>query len=120
MYMFTKVYRNFKLTAFEKKFNSFSDVSNIKKPIKKARKLLKKNFNKKNEAIELIIESRLILTAETEWRLKGKDLLLKDLINLLDSGKETFALRKQDQLNKEQALYLARCKSVHKDISLYF
>ena len=105
---------------FEKKFNSFSDVSNIKKPIKKARKLLKKNFNKKNEAIELIIESRLILTAETEWRLKGKDLLLKDLINLLDSGKETFALRKQDQLNKEQALYLARCKSVHKDISLYF
>ena len=49
-----------------------------------------------------------------------KDILLNNLITLLNSGKETFGLRKQDQLNKEQALYLARCKSVPKDISLYF
>ncbi len=105
---------------FEKKFNSLSDVSNIKKPIKKARKLIKKNFNKKNEAVDLIIESRFILGQEIEWRLIGKELLLKDLIILIDSGKETFALRKQDQLNKEQALYLASCKSKPNDISLYF
>ncbi|MBD1147922.1 hypothetical protein IDH28_03715 [Pelagibacterales bacterium SAG-MED31] len=108
------------LKNFEKKFNTFSDVSNIKKPIKKARKLLKKNYNKKNEAIELIIQSRFVLKEETEWRFNGKYLLLNDLIALLKSGKETFALRKQNQLNKEQALYLARCKSTPKDISLYF
>ena len=108
------------LKDFEKKFNTFSDVSNVKKPIKKARKLLKKNFDKKDEAIELIVESRLILNKETEWRIQGKDILLNNLITLLNSGKETFGLRKQDQLNKEQALYLARCKSVPKDISLYF
>ena len=67
------------LKDFEKKFNTFSDVSNVKKPIKKARKLLKKNFDKKNEAIELIIDSRLILKEETEWRIQGKDILLKKL-----------------------------------------
>ena len=78
------------------------------------------NFNKKDDAIQLIIESRFILKDETEWRFKGKDLLLNNLIALLNSGEKTFALRKQDQLNKEQALYLARCKSVPKDISLYF
>ena len=105
---------------FENNFNSISDTSNIKKPIKKARKLLKKNFEKKDEAIKLINDSRFILNEETEWRNLGKRLLLNDLIDLLDSGKETFALRKQDQLNKEQALYLAGCKSMHKDISLYF
>jgi len=105
---------------FEKKFNSFSDTSNIKKPIKKARKLIKKNFQKKDEAIKLINDSRFTLNQETEWRNIGKKLLLNDLVDLLDSGKETFALRKQEQLNKEQALYLAGCKSVHKDISLYF
>ncbi|MFL2543142.1 MAG: TRAP transporter large permease subunit, partial [Alphaproteobacteria bacterium] len=105
---------------FEKKFNSFSDTSNIKKQIKKARKLIKKNFQKKDQAIKLINDSRFILKQETKWRKLGKQLLLKDLVDLLDSGKETFALRKQDQLNKEQALYLAACKSVHKDISLYF
>ena len=105
---------------FENNFNSISDTSNIKKPIKTARKLLKKNFDKKDEAIKLINDSRFILNEETEWRNLGKRLLLNDLIDLLDSGKETFALRKQDQLNKEQALYLAGCKSLHKDISLYF
>ena len=108
------------LKDFEKQFNTFSDISNVKKPIKKARKLLKKNFNKKNDAIQLIMESRVILKDETEWRFKGKDLLLNNLIALLNSGEKTFALRKQDQLNKEQALYLARCKSKPRDISLYF
>ena len=108
------------LKDFEKQFNTFSDISNVKKPIKKARKLLKKNFNKKDDAIKLIIESRFILKDETEWRFKGKDLLLNNLIALLNSGEKTFALRKQDQLNKEQALYLARCKSKPRDISLYF
>ena len=108
------------LKDFEKQFNTFSDISNVKKPIKKARKLLKKNFNKKDDAIQLIIESRFILKDETEWRFKGKGLLLNNLIALLNSGEKTFALRKQDQLNKEQALYLARCKSKPRDISLYF
>ena len=45
---------------------------------------------------------------------------LANLIKLLDQGNETFALRKQDHLNKEQALYLASCKSKPQDISLYF
>ena len=108
------------LKSFEKKFNPFSGVSDIKKLIKKARKLLKKNSKEKIEAIKLINESKIILDKEIEWRLNGKKILLADLIKLLDKGKETFALRKQDQLNKEQALYLARCKSKTRDISLYF
>ena len=108
------------LKSFEKKFNPFSGVSDIKKLIKKARKLLKKNSKEKIEAIKLINESKIILDKEIEWRMNGKKNLLADLIKLLDKGKETFALRKQDQLNKEQALYLASCKSKTRDISLYF
>jgi len=108
------------LKDFEKKFNSFSDISNVKKEIKKARKLLKNNFNKKNEAIKLILESKYIFTKEVEWRLKGKGILLNDLIILIKSGKETFALRKQDKLTKEQAKFVAACRSIHTDISLNF
>ena len=103
-----------------KKFNKFNQVSNIKKPIKNARKLLKKNYDKKSEALELIMESKLIYEKEIFWRLKAKDILLEDFILLSKLGKETFGLRKQDSLNKEQAVYLARCKSSHEDISLYF
>ena len=70
--------------------------------------------------INLIIEAKNIYLLEKNWRLNGKNLLLNDLINLLESGKETFALRKQDKLNKEQALYLSSCRSTPRDISLYF
>ncbi len=108
------------LKEFEKKFNKFNQVSNIKKPIKNARKLLKKNYDKKSEALELIMESKLIYEKEIFWRLKAKDILLEDFILLSKLGEETFGLRKQDSLNKEQAIYLARCKSSHEDISLYF
>ena len=105
---------------FERLFNSFNDTSDIKKPIKKARKLLKKNFDKKDEALNLIVESKSIYISEKEWRLKGSKVLISDFIQLSNTGVETFGLRKQDSLNDEQALYLASCKSVHEDISLYF
>ena len=108
------------LKEFEKKFNKFNQVSKIKKQIKNARKLLKKNYDKKSEALELIMESKLIYEKEIFWRLKAKDILLEDFILLSKLGEETFGLRKQDSLNKEQAVYLARCKSSHEDISLYF
>ena len=61
-----------------------------------------------------------IYNLEKNWRLEGNKIILSDLIKLSETGKETFGLRKQDKLNKEQAIYLASCKSVHEDISLYF
>ena len=105
---------------FERLFNPFKDTSDIKKPLKKARKLLKKNYDKKTEALDLINESKKLFLIEKNWRLKGSEVVLSDLIDLSNTGSETFGLRKQDRLNKEQAIYLASCKSVHEDISLYF
>ena len=105
---------------FERLFNPFKDTSDIKKPLKKARKLLKKNYDKKTEALDLINESKKLFLIEKNWRLKGSQVFLSDLIDLSNTGSETFGLRKQDKLNKEQAIYLASCKSIHEDISLYF
>ena len=108
------------LKDFENEFNIFNNVSDIKKLIKKARKLIKKNFEKKKDAITYISDAKNIFILEINWRLNGKEILLNKLIKLLESGEETFALRKQDKLNKEQALYLSSCRSIHRDISLYF
>ena len=105
---------------FERLFNPFKDTSDIKKPLKKARKLLKKNYDKKTEALDFINESKKLFIIEKNWRLKGNQVVLSDLIDLSNTGSETFGLRKQEGLNKEQAIYLASCKSVHEDISLYF
>jgi len=105
---------------FERLFNKFNDTSEIKKPLKKVRKLLKKNFDKKDDALILVNDSKEIYLIEKNWRLEGNKKLLDHLIKLSITGSETFGLRKQDNLNKEQAIYLASCKSVHEDISLYF
>ena len=105
---------------FERLFNKFNDTSEIKKPLKKVRKLLKKNFDKKDDALILVNDSKEIYLIEKNWRLEGNKILLDHLIKLSNTGSETFGLRKQDNLNKEQAIYLASCKSVHEDISLYF
>ena len=105
---------------FERLFNKFNDTSEIKKPLKKVRKLLKKNFDKKDDALTLVNDSKEIYLIEKNWRLEGNKKLLDHLIKLSNTGSETFGLRKQDKLNKEQAIYLASCKSVHEDISLYF
>ena len=65
---------------FERLFKYFTDTSNITKPIKKARKLLKKNYNKKEEAVALINESKKIYNFEKNWRLNGNKIILSDLI----------------------------------------
>ena len=80
----------------------------------------KKNYNKKTEALALINDAKKIYNLEKNWRLEGNKIILSDLIKLSETGKETFGLRKQNKLNKVQAIYLASCKSVHEDISLYF
>ena len=61
-------------------------------------KLLKKNYDKKEEALNLINESKEILNNEIKWRIKGKEVLLTELKNLSYLGKETFGLRKQERL----------------------
>ena len=105
---------------FERLFNSFTDTSRHYKTNQKSKKIVEKNYNKKTEALALINEAKKIYNFEKNWRLDGNKIILSDLIKLSETGTETFGLRKQDKLNKEQAIYLASCKSVHEDISLYF
>ena len=46
--------------------------------------------------------------------------LLPQLIKFDDSIKNTIGLRLQEKLTKEQAKYVAACRSTHTDISLNF
>ena len=112
------VYEEMKL--FERKFNSFSEVNEIKKKLSKARKKLKKNFDKKSEALILISEAELLYIDQIKFRKNGKKLFLNTFKKLEELSKDNFGLRKQKKLNKEQAIHVASCKAIHKDISLNF
>jgi hypothetical protein len=57
---------------------------------------------------------------EKEWREKAEKEILPQLIKFDNSIKNTIGLRLQKKLTKEQAKYVAACRSVHRDISLNF
>jgi len=108
------------IKLFEKKFNSFAETNEIKKYLSNARKKLKKNFNKKDEALVLVKSAELLFIDQITWRKNGKKLLLNSFRDLEEISKDNFGLRKQQKLTKKQAKYVAACRSTHKDISLNF
>ena len=57
---------------------------------------------------------------EKEWRKKAEKELLPQLNKFDNSIRDTIGLRLLERLTKEQAKYVAACRSVHTDISLNF
>jgi tripartite ATP-independent transporter DctM subunit len=108
------------IKSFEKKLNSFGEINEVTKYLSKARKKLKKNFDKKNEAVNLVKEAKLLFINQINWRERGKNLFLEIFKDLEKISKNNFGLRKQEKLSKEQALFVASCRAKHKDISLNF
>ena len=108
------------IKLFERQFNSLEGTNEIKKYLSKARKKLKKNYNKKDEALNLIKKSKLLFIEEIKWRQDGKKLFLDIFKDLELISKDNFGLRKQKKLSKEQAIFVASCRAKHIDISLNF
>ncbi len=93
---------------------------NQKWNLSKARRVLKKDDADINEIKKHIIEANDIFLLEKEWRQKAEVELLPPLVKFDNSIKTSMGLRQQDKLTKEQAIYVAACRSIHKDISLNF
>ena len=61
-----------------------------------------------------------LFNLEVSWREDANKNLLPELIKYNDVIKHNIGLRLQNRLTKEQAKFVARCNSVHRDISLNF
>ena len=57
---------------------------------------------------------------EVSWRGDANKNLLPELLKYNEVIKNNIGLRLQSRLTKEQAKFVARCNSVHRDISLNF
>ena len=68
----------------------------------------------------MISNDNKIYMYENEWRAKAEKELLPQLNKFDDSIKNTIGLRLQEKLTKEQAKYVAACRSTHTDVSLNF
>ena len=70
--------------------------------------------------IEASSETFNLFNLEVSWRDDANKNLLPELIKYNDVIKHNIGLRLQNRLTKEQAKFVARCNSVHRDISLNF
>jgi len=61
-----------------------------------------------------------LFNLEVSWRDDANKNLMLELIKYNDVIKHNIGLRLQNRLTKEQAKFVARCNSVHRDISLNF
>ena len=61
-----------------------------------------------------------LFNLEVSWRDDANKNLMPELIKYNDVIKHKIGLRLQNRLTKEQAKFVARCNSVHRDISLNF
>ena len=65
-------------------------------------------------------ETFTLFDQEVSWREDANKNLLPELIKYNEVIKNNIGLRLQSRLTKEQAKFVARCNSVHRDISLNF
>ena len=61
-----------------------------------------------------------LFNMESSWRKDANENLLPELMKYNLVIKHNIGLRLQSKLTKEQAKFVARCNSVHRDISLNF
>ena len=61
-----------------------------------------------------------LFNKEVSWREDANKNLLPELMKYNEVIKNNIGLRRQSKLTKEQAKFVARCNSVHRDVSLNF
>ncbi len=109
-----------KMKSLEKIIDKINGADLIKEKISKSRKILKKNDPDINKVMNYLNEANNIYLIEKKWRAEAEKKLLPQLDNFDNSIKDTIGLRLQERLTKEQAKFVASCRSIHRDISLNF
>ena len=72
------------------------------------------------ELANLTAQAGELVTAERDWIERVPDQTLSGLEDYLAMNAPIFGARVQPDLTRDQALWIARCRSVHRDVSIYF
>ena len=106
------------LKASENRLIKIPGTHQIKSQLYKARRALKKGDIDK--ALGFYLKAKTLYITEVSWRQRAK----QELLPLLQSHeavlRDTIGLRMQPRLSLDQAKFVAKCQSIHRDVSLYF
>jgi TRAP-type mannitol/chloroaromatic compound transport system permease large subunit len=103
-----------------KELGAIEGAKAIRAPLAKARRALKAKTPEPDKALALIDESLAAYRDDLAWRQRASEELLAGLETYEAAIRDTIGLRRQSRLPKAQALEVAACNSVPRDISLDF
>ena len=108
------------LAALGKQFSAVSGTDAIKSAISKARRALKSRNPDKEKAQNNLDRAIAEYKSQVEWRAAGETSILPKLSAYENTMRDTIGIRDQAKLTKTQALFVAKCQSDHRDVSLNF
>jgi TRAP-type mannitol/chloroaromatic compound transport system permease large subunit len=103
-----------------KKFGAVAGAGDIRSDLSKARRSLRERSLDRDKAAESYEDALAGFAAQTEWRRAAEGDLKAGIETYLAAVSDTLGARQQPRLSREQALYVAGCSAVHRDLSLNF
>ena len=82
--------------------------------------LLDSDERELNKISDVSLEAFILFNKEIKWRKDAAQNLMSELEKYDLVIKNNIGLRLQSRLTKEQAKFVAKCNSIHRDISLNF
>ena len=108
------------LGSLGKRFGKVAGTDKIKSAISKARRALKSRNPDKEKAQKELDKAINLYSEQIDWRSKAEISILPVLLTYEGIMRETIGIRDQAKLTKQQALFVAKCQSNHRDVSLNF
>ena len=109
-----------RIKTLEDALGEIEDVGEIRTPLSRARRELGKDDADADAIAMNVAEAVEAYRVQIEWRRQGAETVLPQLTEFEQAIRTNIGLRQLDRLPREQALAIASCKSVHRDISLSF
>jgi TRAP-type mannitol/chloroaromatic compound transport system permease large subunit len=108
------------LTDLGKRFGAVAGTDEIKSAVSKARRALKSRNPDKEKAQAELDKAIAAYESQVDWRTQAETTILPKLSEYEGTMRKTIGIRDQAKLTKDQALFVAKCQSNHRDVSLNF
>jgi chromosome segregation ATPase len=106
--------------ALERRFRDVEGADDVKKALGKAKKAMSKRKKDRETALEQYEKALVAYADQLVWRDAAETQIRPGVAAYLEAIKGNIGTRAQEDLTREQALFLATCTSHHKDLSLNF
>ena len=102
------------------KLSKISGATKVAAAIRKIQKQLRPGKTDIEKGLVAHEKALKLYNDQATWRLEADKKIKSKLLLYLSSISETLGARQQPKLTRSQALYLAKCNSGHRDLSLNF